>query len=267
MDTTATLPVADAAADDARRFGGVARLYGAAAAARFAAARIAVVGVGGVGSWAVEALARSAVGALTLIDLDQIAVSNTNRQLQALGDAYGQAKVDALAARIAQINPACRVTTVEDFVTPDNVDALLGQGFDCVIDCIDDVRAKTALIAWCRAHGVPLVVCGSAGGQLDPTRIQIADLAKTIQDPLLARVRTNLRRDHGFARGPQSKFGIDAVFSDEPLRYPDVACDAGDRPSGPQGLNCAGFGSSVCVTAAFGFAAASRALALLAASA
>ncbi|SDG83150.1 tRNA A37 threonylcarbamoyladenosine dehydratase [Paraburkholderia phenazinium] len=260
-------------ADHARRFGGIARLYGAPALAAFERASVAVIGIGGVGSWVAEALARSAVGSLTLIDLDNVAESNTNRQIHALDGNYGKPKVEAMAERIRQINPLCEVRQVEDFIEPDNFAAVLGGGFDYVVDAIDSVRTKTALIAWCVEQGQPLITVGGAGGQLDPTRIRIDDLALTIQDPLLSKVRAQLRKQHGFPRGPKAKFKVSAVYSDEPLIYPEAATvssgadeDAGDvatQPSataGPIGLNCAGFGSSVCVTASFGFAAAAHVL-------
>ncbi|KAG0163649.1 hypothetical protein DFQ30_011230 [Apophysomyces sp. BC1015] len=245
-------------ADHPHRFGGVARLYGAAALETF------------------EALARSAIGHLTLIDLDHIAQSNTNRQIHALDGNYGKAKVAAMAERIAAIDPQCTVTQVEDFVEPDNLDTLLCNGFDFIVDAIDSVRTKTALIAWSVRHRVPLVTVGGAGGQLDPTRIRIDDLARTIQDPLLSKVRAQLRKQHGFARGPKAKFNVPAVYSDEPLIYPRAAaCDldgeavadgaAPTHSAAPIGLNCAGFGSSVCVTGGFGFAAAAYVLRSLAA--
>lgn len=246
-----------------RRFGGIARLYGESAAARFRAAHVCVVGIGGVGSWAVEALARSGIGRLTLVDLDMVAESNVNRQIHALGDEFGKAKVAAMAERVRAINPACLVSEIEDFVTPENVAALLGGGYDLVVDAIDGVRAKTAMIAWCRRNHVSIVTVGGAGGQIDPTRIEVADLARTVQDPLLAKVRSNLRRDFGFPRDPKKKFGIEAVFSTEPLRYPETGATC-DIPRGPSGLNCAGFGSSMCVTAAFGMAAVAVALKRLA---
>jgi tRNA A37 threonylcarbamoyladenosine dehydratase len=269
-----TSRTAELDADRARRFGGVSRLYGAPALSAFERSHVAVIGIGGVGSWAVEALARSAIGALTLIDLDNVAQSNTNRQIHALDGNYGKPKVEAMAERIALINPQCKVHLVEDFIELGNLSALLACGFDYVIDAIDSVRTKTALIAWCVKEGQPLVTVGGAGGQLDPTRIRIDDLALTIQDPLLSKVRAQLRKQHGFPRGPKAKFKVSAVYSDEPLRYPETAvCDV-DEPAphvgtpaghaGPVGLNCAGFGSSVCVTASFGFAAAAHALRMLA---
>ena len=253
------IPENDAPADLERRFGGVGRLYGSDALRLFQGTNVCVVGIGGVGSWVAEALARSAIGHLTLIDLDMIAESNVNRQIHALDEAFGKAKTDAMAERIHAINPACRVATIEDFVTPDNVGTMLGRNFDCVVDAIDQVRTKAAMIAWCASHGVPMVTAGGAGGQTDPARIEIADLARTVQDPLLAKVRSLLRKEYGFTRDPKKKFGISAVFSSEPVRYPDTGANC-DVPASPAGLNCAGYGSSVCVTASFGFFAASEAL-------
>ena len=262
-------------AGHARRFGGIARLYGTPALAAFERAHVAVIGIGGVGSWAAEALARSAIGALTLIDLDNVAESNTNRQIHALDGNYGKPKVEAMAARIKLINPRCDVRLVEDFIEPDNFAPVLGGGgFDFVVDAIDSVRTKTALIAWCVGQKLPLITVGGAGGQLDPTRIRIDDLALTIQDPLLSKVRAQLRKQHGFPRGPKAKFKVSAVYSDEPLIYPEAAvCDIDEEAehvatspghTGPVGLNCAGFGSSVCVTASFGFAAVAHVLRALA---
>ena len=249
--------------DDSRRFGGIARLYGDAGRARLAAAHVCVVGIGGVGSWAVEALARTGVGRLTLIDLDHVAESNINRQIHAADATLGQAKVEAMRERIASYNPACRVAVVDDFVTVDNAAQLLAGGFDYVVDAIDAVRVKVAMIAVARERGLPLVTCGAAGGQIDPTQIRVDDLARTLQDPLLAKVRGQLRKAHGFTRDPKKKFGVEAVFSTEPLRYPapeaacDVAAGAAGAP-GPAGLNCAGFGSVVTVTACVGMFAAAR---------
>jgi tRNA threonylcarbamoyladenosine dehydratase len=254
--------------DFERRFGGIARLYGAAALARFQTAHVCVIGVGGVGSWIVEALARSAIGRITMIDLDNLAESNINRQIHALTDTLGKAKVTALAERIAQINPYCQVTEVEDFISADNLDQMIGAGaYDYVIDAIDSVKAKTALIAYCRAKGIKLITIGGAGGQIDPTRIEIRDLCRTEQEPLLAKVRKLLRAQHGFPRGTKNKFGIDAVFSTEPLRFPETgeACAIDeDGQGGVTGLNCAGFGSAMVVTAAFGLVAAAQVLRKLA---
>jgi len=251
-----------------RRFGGIARLYGSAALERFRTAHVCVIGVGGVGSWVVEALARSAIGKITMIDLDNLAESNINRQIHALTDTLGKAKVTALAERIAQINPYCVVTEIEDFLSADNLDEMIGaHHYDYIIDAIDNVRAKTALIAYCRQHGLKLVTIGSAGGQIDPTRIEVLDLCRTEQEPLLAKVRKRLRAEHGFPRGTKNKFGIDAVFSSEPLRFPETAeaCALdGAEASGITGLNCAGFGSAMVVTASFGLVAAAHVLRKLA---
>jgi tRNA A37 threonylcarbamoyladenosine dehydratase len=252
--------------DYERRFGGVARLYGAAGLARFERAHVAVVGVGGVGSWVVEALARSAIGQLTMIDLDNVAESNINRQIQATTETIGKAKVQALAERIAQINPRCVVHQIEDFVEPDNLDQMIGdRRYDYVVDAIDSVKAKTALIAYCREHQIPLITIGAAGGQTDPSKIEIRDLSRTEQEPLLALVRKRLRQNFGFPRGSKNKFGIDAVFSMEVLTMPETAeaCEV-DPNGGISGLNCAGFGSSIVVTASFGLAAAAHVLRRLA---
>lgn len=266
-----SLPAGAAEIDFERRFGGIARLYGAAALARFRDAHVCVVGVGGVGSWVVEALARSAIGRLTLIDLDNVAESNINRQIQALSGTIGQAKIHALAERIAQINPFCQVRQIEDFITPDNLDEMIGgQGFDYVVDAIDSVKSKAALLAYCRRHGIALVTIGSAGGQTDPTQITVRDLAKTEQEPLLKKVRKLMRTQYGFPRGEKNKFHVDAVFSMERLTLPDSgeACAVDGAvdgaPAAVTGLNCAGFGSAMVVTATFGMVAAGHLLRKLA---
>jgi tRNA A37 threonylcarbamoyladenosine dehydratase len=246
-----------------RRFGGIKRLYGANALGAFQNAHICIVGIGGVGSWAAEALARSAIGHITLIDLDMIAESNVNRQIHALDDEFGKAKVTSMAVRIRAINPACVVTEIEDFVSIENLQTMLGTGFDYVIDAIDNVRIKTAMIAWCKTHNTPVITSGSAGGQIDPTRIEITDLARTVQDPLLSKVRSLLRKEHDFTRDLKKKFEVQAVFSSEPIKYPDNEAENGNLcnvPATPTGLNCAGFGSSVCVTAIFGLFAAGEVL-------
>jgi tRNA A37 threonylcarbamoyladenosine dehydratase len=255
-----------------RRFGGIARLYGDKALARFRGAHICVIGVGGVGSWAVEALARSAVGRLTLIDLDNVAESNINRQIQALTGTIGMAKITALTQRIAQINPDCQVTEIEDFVTPDNLDEMIGgHDYDYVIDAMDSARAKTALVHYCRTKAIPLVIIGSAGGQTDPTKIEVRDLARTEQEPLLKKVRRRLRSQFHYPPNGKNKLGVDAVFSMEPLKFPDTGdvceIDSDDAPpvkAGLTGINCAGFGSAMVVTATFGMVAAGHVLQKLA---
>jgi len=262
----------DLSMDHARRFGAIGRLYGLSALQRFECAHVCVVGIGGVGSWVAEALARSAIGQITMIDLDHVAESNVNRQVHACDATLGQAKVSAMAERIAGINADCIVHQFEEFIAPDNLDALIPPGrFDYVIDAIDSVRAKVSLISYCARHGIPLLTIGGAGGQLDATRVRVVDLAHTEHEPLLAKVRRQLRTEHGFPRNIRQRFGIDAVFSDEPLIYPEAACAAGDSENGSNeaggvtGLNCAGFGSSVAVTGVFGLMAAGHVLRKLAA--
>lgn len=251
------------AIDFERRFGGVRRLYGEAAFERFQQAHVCVIGIGGVGAWTVEALARTAVGRLTLIDPDHLAESNINRQIHALTHELGKAKVEAMKARIHAINPRCQVDCVEEFLTPENVADLLATRFDYVVDAIDSARAKLALIVHCRRQKIRLLSIGAAGGQTDPGRVQLADLARTTEDPLLAKVRARLRREHGFPREPGKKFGVDCVYSTEPLTYPSAeggVCYERPEDAHLHGLNCAGFGSSACVTATFGLRAASHVL-------
>lgn len=259
---TAACPTPLDETDYDRRFGGLARLYGDDGLARLAAGHVAVIGIGGVGSWAAEALARSGVGQLTLIDLDHIAPSNTNRQIHALDGNYGKAKVDAMAERIRSIQPGCQLQLIDDFIDTDNLATHIDRRYDVVIDAIDQVRIKTLLIAHCRRLKLPLVVCGSAGGKLDPSRLRVADLSRVIQDPLLARIRGQLRKEHGFAR--ERSMGVECIYSEEAVRRPAAAScsvDASPAPSG--GLACTGYGSVVTVTATAGMIAASRALARL----
>lgn len=254
-----------------RRFGGLKRLYGEAGLLKLQAAHVCVIGIGGVGSWAAEALARNAIGTITLIDLDNIAESNANRQIHALDGEFGKAKVTAMAQRIRAINPSATVHEIEDFVTAENVENMLGRGFnhgfDAVLDAIDDVKAKVAIAAYCRDNKLSLITTGGAGGRLDVAKIKVADLAYVQGDKLLAKVRNQLRRDFHFPKATNTiksaKFGIQAIYSDEQVIKPEASCDAGagdvDNNS-ITGLNCAGYGSSVCVTAPFGFMAASLVL-------
>ncbi len=252
--------------DFERRFGGVSRLYGEVGLAKFKAAHVCVIGIGGVGSWAAEALARNAIGTITLIDLDNIVESNVNRQIHALEDNFGKAKVTAMAERIQAINPIAKVNQVEDFVTAENVAFMLANGYDVILDAIDDAKAKVAIAAYCKSHQLPLVIVGGAGGRLDPTKIKIADLANVTGDRLLAKVRNQLRREHAFPKGnncikKQLKFDIQAVYSDEQIINPvsnvnNIDAESCEVGAGITGLNCAGYGSSVTVTAPFGFTAA-----------
>lgn len=245
-----------------QRFGGTQRLYGQQQTDILQQAHICVVGIGGVGSWIAESLARTAVGQITLIDLDDICVTNTNRQIHALLDTVGQAKVEVMGQRIKQINPDCQVQCVEDFVTADNVAELLDCKFDYVVDATDSVKAKAAMIAHCKRNKIPVITIGGAGGQIDPTRIAVCDLTKTIQDPLAAKVRSELRRFYNFTTNPKRRFAVECVYSTEQLRYPQPdgsVCHNKNLSDGSVKLDCNnGFGASVAVTATFGFIAAAR---------
>jgi tRNA A37 threonylcarbamoyladenosine dehydratase len=264
-----------------RRFAGVARLYGESGLQAFEKAHVLVAGLGGVGSWAVEALARSGIGELTLMDFDHIAVSNVNRQLHAIEDNFGKSKSEAMAERVRQINPLIKLNIIDEFLTPENLDAHLRSNAEnpyfVVLDATDDVKMKIALVAYCEGRDelgrarvaqqkeqeitkqsakksltISLIICGGAGGKLDPSRIKAADLAKTTQDPVLSKIRYSLRKEYGFGSDPKKKLGVTAIYSDEPRQ--GVA-------SG--GLSCAGYGSAVTVTATFGFVAAAEVLKLL----
>ncbi len=251
--------------DVARRFGGVIRLYGDAGLTKLQQSHVMVIGIGGVGSWAVEALARNAVGQLSLVDLDNVAESNVNRQIHAHEGQFGLAKVTAMAQRVKQINPNIVVNEVEDFITPDNLQKTMNTittPADVVLDCTDAVKAKVALAVYCQHQQLPLYVSGSAGGRLDPTQIQTADLALVNGDKLLAKVRQQLRKYHGFpaAINPKKpkKLGVNCVYSNEAMIKPSAVCEVDD--TGVTGLNCAGYGSSVSVTAPFGFTLAQLAI-------
>ncbi|QBH95620.1 tRNA cyclic N6-threonylcarbamoyladenosine(37) synthase TcdA [Limnobaculum zhutongyuii] len=247
-----------------QRFSGVARLYGQSALTLFSQAHVCVIGIGGVGSWAAEALARSGIGHITLIDMDDVCVTNTNRQIHALRQTVGQPKGEVMARRIAEINPECEVTCIDDFITADNVAEYLTKQFDYVIDAIDSIRPKAALLAYCRRNKIPVVTTGGAGGQIDPTQIQVVDLAKTIQDPLAAKLRERLKSDFGVVKNGKGKLGIDCVFSTEQLVYPQAdgsVCAVKSTAEGPKRMDCAsGFGAITMVTASFGFVAVSHAL-------
>jgi tRNA threonylcarbamoyladenosine dehydratase len=254
--------------DSQRRFGGIARLYGQAGLARFTRAHVAVIGIGGVGSWAVEALARSGIGALTLFDLDHIAESNVNRQLHALEGAFGKAKVQAMAERVVAINPACCVTPVEAFIEADNLQPVIEGGFTYVVDCIDNFRTKAAIIAACRRQKLPVITLGAAGGQMDPSKIRLADLSRSEQDPLLSRTRKELRKVYGFPSNLKRRFDVPCVYSLEQQVYPDTdGAVCLDRPTAIESsLNCGGYGSAMTVTASFGLVAVSHVLKSVAAS-
>lgn len=246
-----------------QRFGGIGRLYGLQGLERLRAAHVCVVGIGGVGSWAAEALARTGIGAITLIDMDDICVTNSNRQVPAMEGNIGQLKVEKMAERIRAINPDCQVHEVMDFITSKNIPELITKDFDYVIDCIDSVKNKAALIAHCNYRKIRIVTTGAAGGQMNPMQIQVADLNKTYNDPLASKVRSMLRRDHNFSRNVKRYYSVPCVFSTEQLVYPQPdgsVCQlkpaAGEESTK---LDCAsGFGSATMVTGTFGFIAASR---------
>lgn len=244
-----------------QRFSGIARLYGQSALDYFCTLKVTVVGVGGVGSWVVEALARTGVGCIRLIDLDEICVSNTNRQLPAMAETMGMSKVRVLADRARQINPDLQVEPVFDFMTLNNLDEWL-QDTDALVDAIDSVKVKAAMIAWCKRQKTPIVTTGAAGGQIDPTKIDVADLNKTFNDPLAKKVRAYLRRHYGFSRTASRSYSVPCVFSKEPLRYPTTDGKLSfAKPKDalmPGKLNCSGgFGASTMVTGTFGFVAVS----------
>lgn len=248
------------------RFGGIRRLYGSSALEQLRQSHVCVIGLGGVGSWAAEALVRTAVGNITLIDLDDICITNTNRQLHALTETIGRSKVDVMAERIAQINPECQCQVIEDFISEDNIPALINKEFDYVLDAIDSFRIKAALIAHCKRNKIKMITTGGAGGQMDPTQVQITDLTKTWHDPLARKVRNQLRDRHGFNKSGK-KFGIDCVFSTEQAVYPQAdgsVCQTKPASAGSMKMDCAsGFGAATAVTATFGFAAAARIVAKL----
>ncbi|HEY9096415.1 MAG TPA: tRNA threonylcarbamoyladenosine dehydratase [Hydrogenophaga sp.] len=254
--------------DFERRFGGLRRLYGVAGAQRIFDSHAVVVGIGGVGSWTAEALARSGVRSLTLVDLDHVSESNFNRQIHANELTLGQSKVEAMRERIALFHPQCQVMVVDDFVTADNWLDMVGQigrtagRPDVVVDACDQVRAKTAMAAWALELGTACVAVGAAGGKRQPHAVEVSDLSEVTHDPLLAKLRYQLRRQHGASR--TGKMGLACVFSREAVVPPDASCglDAGDGS-----LNCHGYGSAVGVTASFGMAAAGWAMNMLATSA
>ena len=250
--------------DYQQRFSGLARLYGTKALQRFRHTHLAVIGIGGVGSWAAESLARSGIGEFTLVDLDEICLTNVNRQVHALDGLVGRSKVQAMAERITAINPKCRVHAENRFFQEKNAAEFLDRDLHGVIDAIDVVRPKCLLLAECRRRGLPIVTCGAAGGRRDATRIQVADLSRTCNDALLHQVRKNLRGNYGFPKGGKpKKFGIPAVFSPEDALYPRAdGCVSPRRPENlPPGLRCdAGYGTATHLTATFGLFAAGELL-------
>lgn len=236
-----------------RRFAGTSRLYGAENFALFERARVVVVGAGGVGSWAIEALARTGIGHLTLVDMDVLVASNVNRQLPALDSTFGRGKIDVLAERARQINPRGRLELVDDFLTRDNIAAILAHTPDLVLDCTDDIEAKISLVVWCRRRRIPLVVAGAAGGKTDPTELRVDDITRTHRDPLIAKLRRRLRRECNFPQAPEERFGIPCVYSNQAVATPEgAACEAD--------LSCTGYGSATVVTATMGMLAVAEGL-------
>jgi len=241
------------------RFGGIARLYGAAGLEKLRAAHVAVVGVGGVGSWTAEALARSGAGKLTLVDLDEVCATNSNRQIQALEGAIGKAKVTELASRISKINPECEVIPHQQFFTEETAESILKDGFSYLVDAIDGLSNKCLLLAECRKRKIPVITCGAAGGRRDGTAVRVTDLNRAKYDKLLFKVRKQLRQKHGFPRGTK-KWDLACVYSKEPVMYPQAdgsVCEEKSIEDGSMKLDCeGGLGAATQVTGAFGFAAA-----------
>ncbi|MTI15046.1 tRNA cyclic N6-threonylcarbamoyladenosine(37) synthase TcdA [Sansalvadorimonas verongulae] len=247
------------------RFGGTARLYGLDVTEKLRNAHICVIGIGGVGSWAAEALARTGVGSVTLIDLDDICVTNTNRQIHATADTIGQSKIEVMAQRMRAINPEIQVHEIDDFVADDNVQEYITKEFDYVLDAIDSFRVKAAIIAHCKRNKIPVVTVGAAGGLIDPLKIRVTDLTKTFQDPLAKKVKDFLRYRYNFSKNNKRRFAVECIFSEEAARYPQPdgsVCEK--KPGSTDGMesmkmDCAnGFGAATMVTATFGFVAVSR---------
>ncbi|SKA86641.1 tRNA A37 threonylcarbamoyladenosine dehydratase [Prosthecobacter debontii] len=254
-----------------QRFGGMGRLYGMQALPRLHQARVAVIGVGGVGSWTVEALARSGIGSLTLMDMDDVCITNTNRQLPATAPTIGHPKVEVLARRVKEINPECQVQAIPEFFLESTADRLLAPGFDCLVDAVDSTNVKALIIAKARALNLPVVVSGSAGGRRDATQVKAADLGQAGSDPLLQQVRRRLREAHGFPKSPEGRpmhWDVPCVFSSEKAIYPqsDGTCST-QRETGAEAglrLDCsAGFGAATFVTGTFGFTLAAEVVRIL----
>lgn len=257
-----------------RRFSGLERLFGPGSQQPLQQAHVLVAGLGGVGSWCAEALARSGVGALTLVDMDHIAESNINRQLHALTDTLGQSKIQAMADRIHGINPDCQVSLVDDFVSPDNVAELFASSYSFIIDCTDQAQAKIAMILQARRRQLPLLVCGGAGGKNKPLSLRVDDLAVATNDALLAKLRNSLRRLHAYPKASNQagkphkrvpKMQVRVLWFDQPVTLPAIVNGATDQatPQALQGLSCSGYGSAVTITATMGMAAAHEALGYL----
>jgi tRNA A37 threonylcarbamoyladenosine dehydratase len=249
--------------DFAQRFGAIQRLYGHHAMTRIRTLHVCVAGLGGVGSWAVEALARTGIGRLTLIDYDTVSLSNINRQLPALSGTVGEKKSAVLAQRVAGINPQAQCKIIDDFLTTQNLQDYLASEhhYDYVIDAIDSIKFKAAMIYHCRRNKIPIITTGGAGGLTDPTAVRVRDLSRTVNDPLAAKVRSRLRSDYGFTRNPRRSFRVDCVFSTQQPVYPKADGNVGHEKPGIHGisLDCSlGYGSATFVTATFGHTAVAR---------
>jgi tRNA threonylcarbamoyladenosine dehydratase len=255
----------EAKADFNSRFGGIGRLYGLSGLERIGQARVLVIGIGGVGSWVAEALARTGIGGLTLVDLDDICVTNINRQIHALNSTVGSFKVDAMKERVLLINPACEVDVKQCFFSPKNLADIFDRHYDYVVDACDDFTNKCFLIDHCRKNSVPLIVMGGAGGKIDPTQICVTDMSVSSNDRLLARLRKKLRQDFDFPGENQGDFGVLAVWSRERAVYPTAdGCTTYRPPGFAKNMDCSeGFGSASFVTGAFAFAATSAVLKLI----
>ncbi len=267
--SAATANLAPFDADYAARFGGIGRLFGAAAMERLRAAHVCVVGIGGVGSWAVEALARTGLGALTLVDADDVCVTNVNRQLPALTDTVGRPKVSVMAERVRQISPSCAITACAEFYTKANAGALLADTFDFVVDCVDRMSVKAHLIHECHARKLRVLTCGSAGGRRDPSQVRAGDLGRAGNDELLRQVRRQLSREHGWPEGRCGHalpMGVPCVFTGDKPVYPHRDGTCGSEPEEGESLrmDCAsGFGAATFITGVFGFVAAAEVVRLL----
>ncbi len=249
--------------DYEEKFGSLARVYGEAMVEMLQGLHVCVIGIGGVGSWAVESLVRTGVGEITLVDGDTISQSNINRQVHALHSTLGQSKVEVMKARLRDINPECQVNIIEKFLDEDNDRDILERGYDCVIDAIDGFRTKANIIYCCKRNKIPIITTGGAGGLTDPTKLQVSDLSSTWNDPLAAKVRSDLRSNYGFTRNKRYTFGVPCVYSIEQQRYPDSKGKVGYAKPGVAGLSLDcnyGYGSSVMVTSVFGFAASAVAI-------
>lgn len=249
--------------DYEKRFDGIARLYGQQAFNILRNSHFCVIGIGGVGSWAAESLARTGIGEITLIDHDDIATSNINRQIHSLSNTIDQSKVEIMAERIEQINPECKVNIIDDFITETNCQKHLQNNYDYVIDAIDSIKFKCAIIYYCKRNKIPVITTGGAGGLTDPTQINFTDLAKTWNDPLAAKVRSQLRSQYGYSKNPKRSFGVKCVYSIQQQQYPKDDGTVGYAKPDAKGiqLDCAtGFGSVTSVTASFGFVAVAKAI-------